>query len=125
MNNDPLAIDKWLATLAVLLNPALPGDLREPLERLKPMLQASFNARLFTPLSAKSVAAAERFGPCPDWGVFEKTLTQYARDFMPRPKFARLYPPDHDYQRPEPEEIERVSARLQALAAEVRGGRPA
>jgi hypothetical protein len=113
---------RWIQTLAGLLNPVYPGELRQPLELLLPHLRAEFSAAYLTAESARLVAQAKRFGPVPDWGVVAKALREYIRAVRPVNYGLLPAPREPDHPKPDDVEVERVGDLISGWLAEKAAG---
>ena len=109
-------VDKWLAILASLLSPAYPGPVQVALdEQIRPHLRDSFSDAVYTPESARLVAAAKRFGAVPAWDVIAKVLRQYHRDIRPINAGLLPAPREPDRVQPGPDEIQRIDDMIAEL----------
>jgi hypothetical protein len=107
-------IDKWISTLAGLLNPMYPASVIPALKILRPHLQ-TFNHVAFTPDTARQIAAAERFGPIPDWKVISPILQKAVKDARPINAGYLPAPRIPDREEPSPEQLQHVERCMQRI----------
>jgi hypothetical protein len=107
-------IDKWISTLAGLLNPMYPASVIPALKILRPHLQ-TFNNVAFTPDTARQIAAAERFGPIPDWKVIAPILKKAVNEARPINAGYLPAPRIPDREEPSPDQLQHVERCMQRI----------
>jgi hypothetical protein len=109
--------DQWMITLASLLSPAMPMSVRQPLQAIRPHLEA-FALSAFTPETARAVAEAERFGAVPSWDKIAPILRRAVHDARPIADENRVAshllasPETTPHHRPDADEIARIEHML-------------